>query len=274
VPTIRIRYAKLGKIRWTSHRDTCRMWERAFRRLALPVMHSEGFSPRPRLHFGLALSTGHESVGEYLDVDLARPTDLGRLPAELTAALPVGIDVQAAVALDAPTVSLQADVTACRWLIEVTGVDAPSVAAAADAALASDTIMTSRTRKGVESVDDIRPAILALTLVGERPDGGALLAAELATQPRGLRPAELLAAVLPPAVLPGAEEARVVRTHQWIERDGARREPIPHAATSPWRVRMRRDTSDERARCRVGRTPARSGPSDRAGQRGERRARR
>ena len=45
------------------------MWERALRRAALPVAYTEGFSPRPKLSFGLALSTGHESLGEYLDVD-------------------------------------------------------------------------------------------------------------------------------------------------------------------------------------------------------------
>jgi radical SAM-linked protein len=227
VQSVRIRYAKLGKIRWTSHRDTCRMWERAFRRLELPVVHSEGFSPRPRLHFGLALSTGHESIGEYLDVDLAGPTDLDALPAALSAVLPVGVDGQIAVGLVGPTVSLQADVTACRWHIEVTGIDAGPAADAVAGVLAATELTTPRTRKGIESLDDIRPAIVALAVIGERPGGGAVLAAELATQPRGLRPAELLA-----AVLPGAEEARVVRTHQWIARDGARREPIPYEATS------------------------------------------
>ena len=47
-----------------------RIWERALRRTNLPVAYSEGFTPRPKLSFGLALSTGHESEGEYLDVDL------------------------------------------------------------------------------------------------------------------------------------------------------------------------------------------------------------
>ena len=62
---VRIRFAKLGKIRWTSHRDVARMWERAFRRVQLPVAYSAGFSPRPRVSFGLALPTGYESVAEY-----------------------------------------------------------------------------------------------------------------------------------------------------------------------------------------------------------------
>src|SRR5438094_8664069 len=86
---VRIRFSKLGKIRFTSHRDVARIWERALRRAALPVAYTEGFSPHPKLSFGLALSTGHESLGEYLDVDLAAPdtgvdaVDLGGLPARL-----------------------------------------------------------------------------------------------------------------------------------------------------------------------------------------------
>ena len=71
---VRIRFVKLGKIRWTSHRDVARMWERAFRRVQLPVAYSAGFSPRPKVSFGLALPTGHESVAEYLDVELADQT--------------------------------------------------------------------------------------------------------------------------------------------------------------------------------------------------------
>jgi hypothetical protein len=57
-------------------------------------------------------------------------------------------------------------------------------------------------------------------------DRGVTLGAELATQPRALRPSELLRALHP--VL---EEGHVRRTHHWIERDGARREPIPVDAT-------------------------------------------
>ena len=58
---LRVRYTKLGKVRFISHRDTARAWERAIRRAELPVAYTEGFSPRPKVHFGLALSNGHES---------------------------------------------------------------------------------------------------------------------------------------------------------------------------------------------------------------------
>ena len=68
---LRLRFSKTGKVRWTSHRDVARMWERAFRRTRLPLVYTAGFSPRPKISFGLALPTGHESVAEYLDVELA-----------------------------------------------------------------------------------------------------------------------------------------------------------------------------------------------------------
>jgi radical SAM-linked protein len=65
-----VRFTKLGKVRFTSHRDVARLWERALRKAGVPVAYTGGFAPRPRLHFGLALPTGYESHAEYLDVDL------------------------------------------------------------------------------------------------------------------------------------------------------------------------------------------------------------
>jgi radical SAM-linked protein len=67
---VRFRFTKHGKVRFTSHRDVARLFERALRRAAVDVVYSEGFSPRPRLAFGLALPTGDESDGEYVDVRL------------------------------------------------------------------------------------------------------------------------------------------------------------------------------------------------------------
>src|SRR5215210_3122241 len=102
---VRLRFSKVGKVRFTSHRDTARCWERALRRAELPVAYTEGFSPRPKVSFGLALSTGHESLAEYLDVDLdlddmRSPSDTEALLPQLSSALPVGIDATAAAVVD------------------------------------------------------------------------------------------------------------------------------------------------------------------------------
>ena len=227
---VRLRFGKVGKVRWTSHRDVARMWERAFRRASLPVTYTGGFSPRPKIAFGLALPTGHESLAEYLDVDLSEEVDVASVPARLTPALPAGIDVSAAAELEAGAPSLQHEVTSCEWRVTLRDVDAEGIASGIDLAevaprvvqtLDADEVVVSRERKGHVVSDDIRPAILSLALDGPE------LTCELATQPRGLRPSELLGVL---AV--GLDQCSVLRTHQWIQRDGARWEPLPLPPTA------------------------------------------
>ena len=109
---VRLRYTKLGKVRWISHRDVARALERSFRVAQLPLAFTEGFSPRPKVSFGLALSVGHESDAEYLDVELARPVAPAHLPGVLSGALPEGIDVTGAVPLAERAPALQEAITA------------------------------------------------------------------------------------------------------------------------------------------------------------------
>lgn len=221
---VRLRFTKLGKVRFTSHRDVARMFERAFRRVPLPVAYSGGFSPRPKVAFGLALPTGFESVAEYLDVDLDpdRPVDVATLPARLSGVLPVGVDVTAAAVVPGGEGSLQQEVTSCRWVAELPGLGAEGAAALAAEILAAPELPVTRERKGRPVADDLRPAVLAVSAEGDA------LAFELGTQPRGVRPTEVL-----DAVRPGIELGTVRRTHQWIERDGAREEPLAAATDAP-----------------------------------------
>jgi radical SAM-linked protein len=216
---VRLRYDKRGKIRFLSHRDLARVWERALRRAGVRVAYSEGFSPRPRLSFGLALSTGYESLGEYVDIDLHPEAGIepDELPAVVTPHLPIGMTAQVAVPLEAGVESLQAAVTSSTWQLEVLGPDASALDASVTSALAATELPITVERKGSPVEVDARPAILALA-VGD----GTTQTAELATQPRSLRPAELLR-----ALDPAWREGRVLRTHQWTLVDGARCEPIP-----------------------------------------------
>jgi radical SAM-linked protein len=212
----RVRFTKLGKVRFLSHRDIARVWERALRRSGVRVAYSEGFSPRPRLSFGLALSTGYESLGEYLDIDLADDVDPGELPSIVTPSLPRGMGAQVAIRIAPGTDSLQQAVTSSSWQIDLPEVPPTALAEALARVLALPELPITVERKGTEGTLDARPAILGLT------HDGSVLDAELATQPRSLRPAELLRAIDPTWVA-GA----VLRTHQWTSVDGARCEPIP-----------------------------------------------
>jgi hypothetical protein len=231
-------------VRFLSHRDLARIVERAVRRAGLPVAYSEGFNPRAKLHFGLALSTGHESAAEYFDVDLddsyaerfdSAPGEAGAAAVDAAAeavagllapCLPTGIVAQASVALAPGTPSLQEAVTSSTWELTLPTADAGSVEAAVAEMLAAEEIPLELVRKGKQVREDLRP--LLLDLVVERTRPGVRLVAELGTKPRSVRPAELLA-----AMRLEEEPVRIVRTHQWITSDGDRREPIELAAPSP-----------------------------------------
>jgi Uncharacterized protein conserved in bacteria (DUF2344) len=246
---LRIRFSKLGKICWTSHRDVARMWERALRRIGLRVAWSAGFSPHPLVSFGLALPTGCTSRAEYLDVRLelgqeewasgalaprdgapgapASPIPVAELPERLSGLLPDGVDVQATGWVFHGTGSLQQDVTSCSWELEVLGVATEQLAARVEQVLGAPSINIRRERKGRTVVDDLRPSVLALAVAGDR-GGTPCLRAELASHPRGVRPRELLDGL-------GSDLAliRGCRTHQWIERDGARWEPLTMSTHEP-----------------------------------------
>jgi radical SAM-linked protein len=223
---VRLLYTKLGKVRWISHRDVARALERAFRVAALPLAFTEGFSPRPKVSFGLALSTGHESDAEYVDLVFAETFDRDALAAMLTPALPDGIDVVGVVALADRAPALQEAVTCVEWRVDVartdlTDVDRAQLRDRVDAALALPALPTTKRRKGRDVVEDVRPVIRRITVCDELSTAGsAVVEMEMSTQPRGAKPGEALAAI------GDFIDVRARRTHQWIERDGARQEPL------------------------------------------------
>lgn len=228
-PQVRLRYSKLGKLRFTSHRDMARIWERSVRRLQLPIAYSEGFSPRAKLSFGLALPTVFESQAEFVDLTFSEPVAAEPLPEQLTDVLPVGITVTGATALEGKVASLQECVDATAWSLFVDG-DLHELQQWADDLLAATELPVTRERKGKTSTDDARPAILSVE-VRENTDAAVPakveVVAELATKPRALRPLELLEILSPRLTL-----KRGRRTNQFISPVGARLDPLEVGAAT------------------------------------------
>ena len=225
IPPVRLRarFSKLGKIKFTSHRDTARMWERALRRAEMPIAYTEGFSPRPKVHFGLALRTGYASYAEFLDIDHLPGTEIDVVAVcdRLTDCLPAGLTVTAAETIDPVGAdSLQEMVTSCTYEMHLAGHDDTAVADAVSWALAADEIPVTRIRKGKEKTADLRPTLHHLG-ARRNADGVLVLEMELGTQPRGFRPDELTA-----AMGLGEHPGPVWRTMQIIQTEGERREPL------------------------------------------------
>ena len=70
VQRLRIRYAKRGRLRFVSHRDFARAFERALRRSGVPMAFSAGFSPHAKISYVGAAPTGSASEAEYLEICL------------------------------------------------------------------------------------------------------------------------------------------------------------------------------------------------------------
>ena len=68
---VRLRFSKHGPVRFISHRDVARAFERAFRIVELPLAFSAGFSPHPKVSFGPALAVGYERLAGIPEVGAA-----------------------------------------------------------------------------------------------------------------------------------------------------------------------------------------------------------
>ncbi|MET9342509.1 TIGR03936 family radical SAM-associated protein [Nonomuraea sp. NPDC003804] len=159
-----MRYAKRGRLRFTSHRDISRAVERAVRRAGIPVAFSAGFSPHPKISYAGAAPTGVASEAEYLELGLTEPCDPGRIRADLDASLPPGLDVIDVV--EARTGALADRLEGSTWELRLPGADSELARAAVEKFLAAGTVEVERlTKKGMRRFD-AREAVL--TLASER----------------------------------------------------------------------------------------------------------
>ncbi len=188
VQRLRVRYAKRGRLRFTSHRDFSRAFERALVRAQIPMAYSSGFNPHPRISYAGASPTGAASEAEYLEIGLTETVDHDRLADDLDRALPDGLDVLAVVA--AAPGSLADRLEASRWQIDVS-LPVDAVAPAVTAFLAAPSVSVERmTKKGLRTFDS-RAAVLALEVAAY--DEGSRLEAVLRHTVPAVRPDDVLA---------------------------------------------------------------------------------
>lgn len=188
VQRIRLRYAKRGRLRFTSHRDFARAFERALRRAGVPMAYSAGFSPHPKVSYLGAAPTGVASEAEYVEIGVAEAVDPEQLRAALDAALPDGLDVVEAVT--AGPGALADRMQASSWRIELPGIDPRTAAAALERFLAESTIPVERvTKAGRKSVDARAAVVRASAAAGAAEDAGVAPRAILDLVVRQVTPA-------------------------------------------------------------------------------------
>ncbi|MEU5436861.1 TIGR03936 family radical SAM-associated protein [Streptomyces sp. NPDC020719] len=157
---IRLRYTKRGRLRFTSHRDFQRAFERALRRAEVPMAYSAGFTPHPKVSYANAAPTGTGSEAEYLEIALTEHRDPETLRELLDESLPAGLDITDAV--EARTSGLADRLTASVWELRLEGVPVDDAHKAVEAFLAAETVEVQRRTKNGMRTFDTRGAVVEL----------------------------------------------------------------------------------------------------------------
>lgn len=200
-----IRFGKQPRLRFISHLDLQRFFQRALNRTGLPIAWTQGFNPHPILSFGSALALGWTSEYEILDVKLSAPMGRRRTEDAMRAALPVDLPVLEVRMVDDRHPAPMAMVRASDYEITLSGETAAATLGAAEEFLRRESVMAVRKTKSGEREVDIRPMALLL----ER-EGDVLSARLMLTEKDTLKPDLLVRAL---AEIAGAEvpEMRIHR---------------------------------------------------------------
>jgi radical SAM-linked protein len=226
---VRLRFAKRGRLRFLSHHDINRTFDRALRRARVPMAYSAGFSPHPKISWLGAAPTGAASEAEYVELALTQDVDLEALRAALDAALPPGLDVTACVPAEGGPLADR--IEASNWLIRVPGVSADALASAVAALLARESVVVERMFKDGRRPVDVRGAVICGVCRAETADCAILDVVVRHTTP-AVRPDDVLTALgvvaVPPLTFPVPPEP--TRLAQGLIRaDGTLADPLAHA---------------------------------------------
>lgn len=237
VQKLRLRYAKRGVLRFTSHRDIARAFERALRRASVPMAYSQGFNPHPKISWIGAAPTGVASEAEYVEIQLVREVEPAELVRMLDVAMPAGLDLLEAVGVTVGSDggSLADRIDGSRWRIELPGVSPDDLRAAFDRVLAESVVEVERlTKNGMRTID-ARSAIITGS-VEDPPDGsegapggepcGILVVVVRQTTP-AVRPDDVLSALRVVAALESPVPAKATRMAQGrLDHGGGLSDPL------------------------------------------------
>jgi radical SAM-linked protein len=188
---LRITFAKTEAMRFTSHLDLHRAWERAFRRAGLPLAYTQGFSPHPRLNLASALPLGFTGEAEVIDAWLESGIPASQVIEQLRGTLPPGISLKTGEEVDLSLPALQGILTANEYsIILLDPLDALEVKV--DQLLTAESI--PRERRGRSY--DLRPLIITIRILVPSIDGQQRLLVQFSAREGATgRPEELLEAL-------------------------------------------------------------------------------
>jgi radical SAM-linked protein len=155
---VRIRFCKQGDLRFIGHRDLMRCFERLFRRAGLTLSFSEGFHPKPRMTFPLALAVGIEGIDEVMEFELAERYEAEELRHRLTPHAPPGLTFRSIEVL--PEGVKKAQVRSASYEVSIPSSCEPALGERIEQLLMAESWPVDRARG--RATIDLRPLLLEL----------------------------------------------------------------------------------------------------------------
>jgi radical SAM-linked protein len=215
---LRVRYGKLGRLRWLSHLELIHALERSIRRARLSYAITHGFNPHMKAAFGPALPVGTAGENEYLDVWLTRYTDGQEVLSLLRESTPADLAPFEARYVADKEPSLTAAITIAKYVVDVVGKEssAQEVRAALNSVVGTGTLSVEH--KGKHKVFDLARSLPEEVRVEDRQDGCSVKLTVRMGPEGSLRPELLVREALRAASLDAAV-SHTTRTDTLIESD-------------------------------------------------------
>jgi len=192
---LRIRFKRGEEIKFISHLDLIRVWQRAFRRAGVALAYSEGFNPHPKLSLAAPLALGITGEAELMDVYTVQAMSSHAFCSMVAPQLPSGLEIVQVfpIALELPT--LQAQIRFAEYEVSVKTSDAVNLKQGIENLMVKESLPWQHQRDtGVKSYD-LRKLIDSLWLVSEK-DGVALMGMKLRCDSDGAgRPEQVVKAL-------------------------------------------------------------------------------
>lgn len=227
---LRIQFSKGEAVRYISHLDLARVFERAIRRAKLPVAMSEGFNPHMKVAYASALSVGVTSDCEFMDIELREEAPPEELAGALKQQLPIGFKLLEHRLITLSPKALMAVVNLADYTIT-----APVQGAADEDQLkilleqfieAESTTFVRRSPKGNRTID-LRPLIDMIKVTGCANGSATFFLRSFITDKGSVKPQEVMRVLVERFGLPLVSDNPLVhRSALYVQRDNALLSPL------------------------------------------------
>ena len=178
-----IRFGKQPRLRFISHLDLQRFFQRAVNRTGLPIAWSQGFNPHPVMSFGSALALGWTSEYEVIDIKLSAPMGRKRTEDAVRAALPEDLPVLEVRMVEDRHPAPMAQVCMSDYRVTLSGEGTVAVLAQIPAFLAAENVPAVKKTKSGEREINARPLVVSI-----EPEENGFVTRLMLTEQQSLKP--------------------------------------------------------------------------------------